>query len=215
MTGVTGVTGGGWGAAAGTELAWGGVIALLVVATFFDLRSRRVPVWLTGGGIAAGVLLAAREGPPALTASLGGALVGGLVFLPFVWRGWLGGADALLLAAVGAWQGWRVVLWTAWWTALAGAVLALGVWGWRAWRLRRARGRGGAVVEERAGPWVDLPAGERAGERLALGAPAGAAGSPVAAEQSTGAVLAAARVEPFPYVPAILAGALLALVFGS
>ena len=44
----------------------------------------------------------------------------GLAFLPFVWRGWLGGADALLLAAVGAWQGWRVALWTAWWTALAG-----------------------------------------------------------------------------------------------
>jgi hypothetical protein len=35
-----------------------------------------------------------------------------------------------------------------------------------------------------------------------------------AAERSTGAVLAAARGEPFPYVPAILAGALLALVFG-
>ena len=113
-----------------------------------------VPVWLTGGGIAAGVLLAAWEGPPALTASLRRGAVGGLIFLPFVWRGWLGGADALLLAVVGAWQGWRVVLWTAWWTALAGAVLALGVWAWRAWRLRRAGGRRGEVSEGAGRPAV-------------------------------------------------------------
>jgi Flp pilus assembly protein protease CpaA len=59
------------------------------------------------------VLLAAWNGPSVLVASLGGAVAGGLVFLPFVWRGWLGGADALLLVAVGAWQGWRVALWTA------------------------------------------------------------------------------------------------------
>jgi Flp pilus assembly protein protease CpaA len=189
---------------AGTELAWGVVFAVLVAATFFDLRSRRVPAWLTGGGIAAGVLLAAWEGPPALMASLGGALVGGLIFLPFVWRGWLGGADALLLAAVGAWQGWRVALWTAWWTALAGAVLALGVWGWRAWRLRRISGRGGDAFGERAEVRADVPGGEQ----LALGAPA-------VAERSAGAVLAAARGEPFPYVPAILAGTLLALALGS
>jgi prepilin peptidase CpaA len=189
---------------AGTELAWGVVFAVLVAATIFDLRSRRVPAWLTGGGIAAGVLLAAWEGPPALMASLGGALVGGLIFLPFVWRGWLGGADALLLAVVGAWQGWWVALWTAWWTALAGAVLALGVWGWRAWRLRQASGRGGDVFGERAEERADV----QGGERLALGAPA-------VAERSAGAVLAAARGEPFPYVPAILAGTLLALAFGS
>ena len=83
------------------------------------------------------MLAAAWAGPPALLGSLAGAAVGALVFLPFVWRGWLGGADALLLAAVGAWQGWRVALWAAWWTALVGAALALAVWGWRAHRSRR------------------------------------------------------------------------------
>ena len=63
-------------------------------------------------------------------------------------------------------------------------------------------------------PSLDAPGRTRYPPVSAL--PAGAAGSPVAAaERSTGAVLAAARVEPFPYVPAILAGALLALVFGS
>jgi Flp pilus assembly protein protease CpaA len=150
------------------------LLAVLAAATVCDLRSRRVPAWLTGGGIAAGVLLAAWEGPPALRTSLAGALAGGLVFLPFVWRGWLGAADALLLAAVGAWQGWRVALWAAWWTALAGAALALGVWGWRAWHYRA-----------------------RADARAGTGSAAGA------------------RADPLPYVPAILAGTLLALTFGA
>jgi Flp pilus assembly protein protease CpaA len=152
----------------GPELSWGVLFAVLAAAAVCDVRTRRVPAWLTGGGIAAGVLLAAWDGPAALAASLGGAAVGGAVFLPFVLRGWLGAADALLLAAVGAWQGWRTALWAAWWTALAGALLALGVWAWRVWR---GRGR----------------------------APAEAPGPP-------------ARAAPFPYVPAVLAGAALALL---
>jgi Flp pilus assembly protein protease CpaA len=156
------------------ELTWGVLLAVLTAAAVFDLRSRRVPAWLTAGGIAAGVLLAAWAGPPALVASLGGALARGLVFLPFVWRGWLGGADALLLAAVGAWQGWRVAMWTAWWAAAAGAAIALGVWAWRRWR---------------------------AGHGTVAGAPTDGG--------------ARARAEPFPYVPAILAGAVLALLFGA
>jgi Flp pilus assembly protein protease CpaA len=159
----------------GTDLAWGALLAVLAAATVCDVRSRRVPAWLTGGGVVAGVLLAAWAGPPALLGSLLGAVVGGVVFLPFVWRGWLGGADALLLAAVGAWQGWRVALLTAWWTALAGAALALAVWGWRRWRARRVPRP------------PDAPSPRRAGA-------------------------GAARSEPFPYVPAILAGAVLALL---
>jgi Flp pilus assembly protein protease CpaA len=164
-------------------VAWVVLFAVLLAATVYDLRSRRVPAWLTGGGIVAGVLFAAWEGPSAVRLSLLGVVAGGLVFLPFVWRGWLGGADALLLATVGAWQGWRLVLWAAWWTALAGAALALGVWGWRAWRARSGdRDRRAAVVTAHAT------------------ASAAAPGS--------------ARAEPFPYVPAILAGTVVAFLAG-
>jgi prepilin peptidase CpaA len=149
--------------AVGPELAWGALFAVLVAATVCDLRTGRVPAWLSGGGIAAGVLAAAWAGPPALGASLLGAAAGGLVFLPFVWRGWLGGADALLLAAVGAWQGWRLALWAAWWTALAGAALALAVWAWRAWRARRADGdRNPALIAASAGASASAPPGARA-----------------------------------------------------
>jgi hypothetical protein len=37
------------------ELTWGVLLAVLAGATVTDLRARRVPAWLSGGGIAAGV----------------------------------------------------------------------------------------------------------------------------------------------------------------
>jgi Flp pilus assembly protein protease CpaA len=125
--------------------------AVLIVATVCDLRTRRVPVWLTGGGIAAGVVGAALMGPEALRGSLAGAAAGGLVFFPFVLLGWLGGADALLLATVGAWHGWQVAIWAAWWTAVAGALLAVVVWAWR-------RRRGDVTHGARATPFPYVPA---------------------------------------------------------
>ncbi|MDA8216445.1 MAG: hypothetical protein M0Z94_02380 [Dehalococcoidales bacterium] len=33
-----------------------------------------------------------------------------------------------MLAAVGAWQGWQLVHWTAWWAALVGTGLAVVAW---------------------------------------------------------------------------------------
>jgi prepilin signal peptidase PulO-like enzyme (type II secretory pathway) len=39
-----------------------------------------------------------------------------------------GDADALLLASVGAWEGWRVTLRSGWWAALAGLVLVTIAW---------------------------------------------------------------------------------------
>lgn len=101
---------------------------ILMVATVTDLRRREVPGWLTFGGIAAGVLVAAMSGANALFASLLGLMAGGLIVLPFVLIGAFGAADALLLAAVGAWKGPLFVLWTAWWMSLAGAVLAIVAW---------------------------------------------------------------------------------------
>lgn len=133
------------------------LLSVLGLATVCDIRTRRVPAWLSAGGIAAGLLVAALSGSGALRLSLLGTMAGGLVFLPFVLRGWLGGADALLLATVGAWQGWHIALWAAWWTALAGGLVAAGVW---LWRRRQVN---------------------------------------------------ATRDQPFPYVPAILAGTAMAL----
>jgi len=104
------------------------VILTLTAASFADVRRREVPGWLTFGSITAGVLVAATDGAHALMVSLLGLMAGGLIILPFVLIGAFGAADALLLAAIGAWQGPQFVLWTAWWTSLVGAVLATIAW---------------------------------------------------------------------------------------
>ncbi len=99
---------------------------LLLVAVVTDVRERRAPLWLTltgiGGGVVANTLLG-----QAFTASALGAAAGG-VLLPAVLIGWLGAGDALLLAAIGAWDGWHFALWTIWWGSLAGGVLGLVAW---------------------------------------------------------------------------------------
>lgn len=101
---------------------------ILLAATITDLRSREVPLWLTGAALASGVLVAALDSAATLDASLLGLAVGVLPTLPFLLLGGLGGADVLLLATVGIWEGWRFVLLAEWWTALAGASLAFIVW---------------------------------------------------------------------------------------
>ena len=101
------------------------VVSLFAMATLTDVRTRRVPRWLTLGGILLGLLAAASAGTAALLSSAVGLLVGGLVLLPFVWKGGMGPADALLLAATGAWLGWEGALQVVFWAAPIGGVLAL------------------------------------------------------------------------------------------
>ena len=102
--------------------------AMLLVAVLTDLRTREVPGWLTFGGIASGVAVAAMNGVDALSVSLLGMMIGGSIMLPFVLIGAFGLADALLLAAIGAWKGPQFVLWTTWWTSFPGAVFATVAW---------------------------------------------------------------------------------------
>lgn len=106
---------------------------LLMVATVWDVRSRRVPLWLTLGGSAMGLSLSILGGTHVITLGILGFAAGIILLLPLVLRGGFGGADALVLGMVGAWLGWPLVLWVAWWTALVGGVLALLV-SWRGQR---------------------------------------------------------------------------------
>jgi len=104
------------------------LLTVLAICTVTDLRERRVPLWLTAGGILGGLLLAAGSGGvggAALRQSGIGLVVGLLVLAPFVLLGGIGLGDALLLGVVGTWFGWTFVLWTAWWASVAGAALAV------------------------------------------------------------------------------------------
>jgi prepilin peptidase CpaA len=104
------------------------VALLLAAATLADLRSRRIPLWLSLGGCGMGLLVAALTGFDTFVLSLAGFAVGVLLLVPLVLRGGFGGADALVLGMVGAWLGWPFILWAAWWTAIVGAILAIIVW---------------------------------------------------------------------------------------
>jgi Flp pilus assembly protein protease CpaA len=104
------------------------VIAVVGLATATDLRERRVPLWLSVGTIVVGLTLALAAGGGAVESSLLGLVVGVVVLLPMVLLGGFGGGDALLLGAIGTWQGWWFVMHAALWTAVAGGLLAVVAW---------------------------------------------------------------------------------------
>ena len=104
-----------------------GALFLSILAMTFDLKTARVPNWLTGGGLIAALgLRTCLAGGAGLEAALAGALLGGgILFIPFLVRG-IGGGDVKLAAAVSAWLGigHAVVFILA--TAIAGGLWALG-----------------------------------------------------------------------------------------
>jgi prepilin peptidase CpaA len=101
-------------------------LGLLVWAAIEDLRSRRIPNWLTFSlvlsGIAQSVTFGAMVGP---TGSLLGLAVGFVLpFLLFA-MGALGGGDMKLLAGLGAWFGPQAALNTFMIAAVVGAVMVV------------------------------------------------------------------------------------------
>ncbi len=102
--------------------------AALTIATVTDLKSQRIPNWLTFplmlGGLAAHAVFTGLEG---LWFSLAGFGLGlGIMLVPFL-LGVMGAGDVKLLAGVGAWLGVNTTLTAFVITCLAGGVYALGV----------------------------------------------------------------------------------------
>ena len=91
-----------------------------------DVRSRRIPNWLTGSGVVAGLLLHLLLGG---WRSMGGAVLGGLIagalFFVFYIGGGLGAGDVKLMVAVCCLAGWGGVAGILIGTALIGGVLAI------------------------------------------------------------------------------------------
>lgn len=83
-----------------------GAEALAIVAAFTDIRSRRIPNWLTVSGLLIGVTASTvLLGKSGLKASLLGAGVGLVLLLPFVLLRSLGAGDWKLAGALGAFAG--------------------------------------------------------------------------------------------------------------
>jgi prepilin peptidase CpaA len=102
------------------------LIPLLAAAAYTDLRSRRIPNWLTLAGFAAGLLAGFLEGRwTGLGAALLGGAAGFAVFFFVYVLGAMGAGDVKLMAAAGTFFGVPLVFWAAVCAAVAGGVLAL------------------------------------------------------------------------------------------
>jgi len=100
--------------------------AFLFLAVEHDVRSLRIPNWLTGGGLAVALALQGfTRGVPGLTeALLGAGTALGVLFVPFVLR-WIGAGDVKAMMVLGALWGRELVLPTLFWMFLAGGAIAI------------------------------------------------------------------------------------------
>lgn len=96
------------------------------VGAAIDLRTRRIPNWLTATAMLVAIAVAAASGD-LLAAVAGGALAFTIgVMIASVARGAFGGGDVKLMAYAGAATGLGGVVPFLFWMSLAGGLLALG-----------------------------------------------------------------------------------------
>jgi prepilin peptidase CpaA len=106
--------------------AIGWAAAFLFLAVEHDVRSMRIPNWLTFGGLALALARAAWLGglPGLGVAAAGAGAAFAVLILPFAMR-WLGAGDVKAMMALGALWGHTLVLPTLFWMFVSGGVLAI------------------------------------------------------------------------------------------
>ena len=102
------------------------VIVLVVSAAIIDVRSQRIPNYLTmpgwGIGLMYHVLASGKDG---LIFSLSGLILGICVLLLFYFLGGMGAGDVKLMGAIGALLGWEGVLKAFLFSALVGGLYSI------------------------------------------------------------------------------------------
>jgi len=102
------------------------VVAVLVVATFSDVRSRRIPNWLVLPFLVAGIAASGwLHGWHGVVMSFAGAGIGLLIYGFLFMMGGMGAGDVKLCAAIGAWIGPGQLLISLVFIALVGGAMAL------------------------------------------------------------------------------------------
>ncbi len=104
------------------------ILIVVGVATFTDLRSRRIPNWLVLPFLPLGIAVSGwLHGWHGVEQSLAGAGLGIAIFGILYWKFGMGAGDVKLCAAIGAWIGPSQFLIAALLIALAGGLVIL-VW---------------------------------------------------------------------------------------
>jgi len=108
------------------SIAWWPTLIVLAIATFTDLRSRRIPNWLVLPFLLAGVAISGgMRGWSGVGHSVAGMALGGVFFGILCLMGGMGMGDVKLCAAIGAWIGpWQMLIAMVL-MGLAGGVMAL------------------------------------------------------------------------------------------
>lgn len=88
------------------SFAWWPTLIVLAVATFTDLRNRRIPNWLVLPFLVAGIAVSGwLHGWYGIGQSFAGMGLGLLIYGFLFWMGGMGAGDVKLCAAIGAWIG--------------------------------------------------------------------------------------------------------------
>ncbi len=108
-------------------IAWWPTVVVLAIATYTDLRYRRIPNWLVFpfllAGIGVSVWLGGWHG---LGQSFAGLGLGLVLYGVLAFMGGMGMGDVKLCAAIGAWLGPQQLLLAIVVTGIVGGVMALG-----------------------------------------------------------------------------------------
>jgi prepilin peptidase CpaA len=96
------------------------------LAALVDVRSRRIPNWISGGALVAGFVVHGwQAGFSGILMSLAGAALGFAILLPLYAIHAMGAGDVKLLAGLGALVGPQVLVSVAIYAAIAGGAIAL------------------------------------------------------------------------------------------
>jgi prepilin peptidase CpaA len=107
-------------------------LALAMWIAWGDLKTRRIPNYLTLGTAVAGLAFNFMDqGLPGLVYGIQGMLLGfAFLILPYLWGG-MGAGDVKALAALGAWLGPKLTVFLFCYMGIAGGVIALGYLAWQ------------------------------------------------------------------------------------
>jgi prepilin peptidase CpaA len=108
------------------SVAWWPVFIVLAVATFTDLRNRRIPNWLVFPFLLAGIAVSGwLHGWHGIGQSVAGLGLGLLIYGSLFWIGGMGAGDVKLCAAIGAWIGPNQLFIALVMTGIAGGIMVL------------------------------------------------------------------------------------------